>query len=279
MERRRTGNRLSNAGLWRRLLGVYTFLVILLLIYLPIVVLIVFSFNDSRIPGMPWKGFTLHWYRQIGENDVLVRSLVNSVLVALVVTVVSLVIGLLAARAMTRFRYKLRNTFTGFVSIPFVMPWMLIGIALLLLFNLAHVRLSMLTVILSHISFDVPLVAVLVSSRLSKFDFSVEEAARDLGASPLSAFFLVTLPIIAPSLFAAAIFAFSWSFDAFYITHFVSGSEVFFPTWVWSALRYPKNLPVINAVSSLVLIVEILIISVAELVRVRDEDASETPFM
>ncbi len=269
----------KNRGFLKRVLGVYTTAIILLLIYLPIFVLIVFSFNDSQIPGFPWKGFTLKWYFQIGENNVLVQSLVNSIVVALIVTFFSLVIGMLAARAMTKFHYKLRSLFTGFVSIPFVMPWMLIGIALLLFFNLIHLKLSLFTVIISHISFDVPLVAVLVSSRLSKYDFAVEEASRDLGASPVETFFLVTLPIIAPSLIAAGIFSFSWSFDAFYITHFVSGSQVFFPTWVWSALRYPHKLPLINAVSSLVLVLELVIISVAEIIRVRDEGASETLFM
>ncbi len=266
-------------GVLKRILGIYTTSVILLLIYLPIFILIVFSFNNSKIPGLPWRGFTLKWYSEIGKNDVLVHSLINSILVAFIVTVFSLIIGVLAARAMTKFHYKLRSLFTGFVSIPFVMPWMLIGIALLLFFNLVKLKLSLFTVIISHISFDVPLVAVLVSSRLSKYDYSVEEASRDLGASPIETFFLVTLPIIAPSLIAAGIFAFSWSFDAFYITHFVSGSQVFFPTWVWSALRYPNKLPLINAVSSLVLVVELIVISVAEIIRVRDEGASETLFM
>ncbi|RKX90702.1 MAG: spermidine/putrescine ABC transporter permease PotC [Spirochaetes bacterium] len=261
------------------ILGSYTAVVILLVIYLPLIVLIVFSFNDSTISGLPWKGFTLKWYAEIGKNDVLVSSLINSVVVAAVVTVISLVVGFLAARGMTKFHYRLKSLFTGYVSIPFVMPWMLIGVALLLFFNLIKMPLSLFTVIISHISFDIPLVAVLISSRLSKFDYSVEEASRDLGSTPFQSFFLVTLPIIAPSLISAGIFSFSWSFDAFYITHFVSGSQVFFPTWIWSALRYPNKLPLINAVSALILVVEIIIITVAEIIRMKDEDASEALFM
>ena len=159
------------------------------------------------------------------------------------------------------------------------MPWMLIGVALLLFFNLVKMPLSLFTVVISHVSFDIPLVAVLVSSRLSRFDYSVEEASRDLGSTPIQSFFLVTLPIIAPSLISAGIFSFSWSFDAFYITHFVSGSQVFFPTWIWSALRYPNKLPLINAVSALILVAEILIITAAEIIRMKDENASETMFM
>ncbi len=267
----------NNVTKW--ILGIYTFVVILLVIYLPLLVLIVFSFNDSKISGLPWKGFTLKWYIQIGKNNVLLHSLVNSLVVALVVTVISLIVGFLAARGMTKFQYKMKSLFTGFVSIPFVMPWMLIGIALLLFFNLVKMPLSLFTVIISHVSFDIPLVAVLVSSRLSKFDYSVEEAARDLGSSPIQSFFLVTLPIIGPSLISAGIFSFSWSFDAFYITHFVSGSQVFFPTWIWSALRYPNKLPLINAVSSLILVVELVIITLAEFIRMKDENASETLFM
>ncbi|RKX83348.1 MAG: ABC transporter permease, partial [Spirochaetes bacterium] len=196
--------------------------------------------------------------------------LINSVIVALIVTFFSLIIGILGARALTKFKYKAKNLFNGYIAIPFVMPWSLTGIALLLFFNLIHFPLSLFTVILSHISFDVPLVTVLISSRLSKFDYSIEEASRDLGASPIHTFFSITLPIIAPSLISAAIFSFSWSFDAFYITHFVSGSQVFFPTWVYSALRYPNKLPLINAVSSVVITVELIIISIAEIIRVKD---------
>ena len=261
------------------ILGSYTAVVILLIIYLPLIVLIVFSFNDSTISGLPWKGFSLRWYFEIGKNDVLVKSLVNSVVVAILVTLISLVVGFLAARGMTKFHYRLKSFFTGYVSIPFVMPWMLIGIALLLFFNLVKMPLSLFTVVISHISFDIPLVAVLISSRLSKFDYFLEEASRDLGSTPFQSFSLVTLPIIAPSLISAGIFSFSWSFDAFYITHFVSGSQVFFPTWIWSALRYPNKLPLINAVSALILVVEIVIITVAEIIRIKDEDAAETLFM
>lgn len=268
-----------NNKLLKGILGTYTTVVILLIIYLPLFVLIIFSFNDSTISGLPWKGFTLKWYAQIGENDVLIESLFNSVIVALIVTVVSLIIGFLAARGMTKFHFKMKTAFTGFVSIPFVMPWMLIGLALLLFFNLINLPLSLFTVIISHISFSVPLVAVLISSRLSKFDYTIEEASRDLGSSPFKSFYLVTLPIIAPSFISAGIFAFSWSFDAFYITHFVSGSQIFFPTWIWSALRYPNKLPLINAVSSLILVLQLVIITIAEIIRIKDEDASDTMFM
>jgi len=253
--------------LGRLLLGGYTGLVMLLLIYLPIVVLVTFSFNNARIPGFPWKGFTFRWYSAIWKNDVLVESLINSILVAIVVTPASLVLGILAANGMAKYRYRLRFLFTGYVVIPFVMPWLLLGISLLLLFNLSHIHLSLFTVILSHVSFDLPLVAILVAARLYHFDWTLEEAARDLGASRWETFKLVTFPLIAPTLIAAAIFAFSWSFDAFVVTHFVIGSEVTFPIWVWSALKYPKNLPVINAVSSLVVIIEIVLVATGEALR------------
>ena len=269
----------NHKNIVKGLLGAYTAVIILFIKYLPLFVLVIFSFNDSNISGLPWRGFTLKWYYQIGQNDVLIESLINSAAVAFIVTIISLVIGFLAARAMTKFNYKLKSLFTGFVSIPFVMPWMLIGIALLIFFNMVKIPLSLFTVIISHISFDIPLVAILVSSRLSKFDYSVEEASRDLGSGPVQAFLLVTLPIIAPTLISAGIFSFSWSFDAFYITHFVSGSQVFFPTWIWSALRYPNKLPLINAVSSLILVFQLIIITIAEIIRIKDEDANETLVM
>lgn len=256
--------RLTTGRFW---MGLYTAAVLLLLIYLPIVLLVIFSFNDSTIMSLPWSGFTLRWYEKAFNREDLLRALWNSLWVAAVVTPISLVLGVMAANGMARYRYKGRTLFTGYVAIPFVMPWLLLGIALLLFFNWLGVPLSMFTVILSHISFDVPLVAVIVAARLHQFDPALEEAARDLGAGPLDAFRLVTLPIIAPAVIAAGIFAFSWSFDAFVVTHFVIGSQVTFPIWVWSALRYPKNLPIINAVSSLIVVAEMALIYLGERFR------------
>ncbi len=265
MERLRTGR------FW---LGFYTLAVMALLIYLPIVLLIAFSFNDSTIMSLPWSGFTLKWYEKILERTDLLEALWNSLWVALIVTAVSLVLGVLAANAMARYRYRGRLLFTGYVSIPFVMPWLILGISLLLFFNRVGLQLSMITVILSHISFTVPLVAVLVAARLHQFEPDLDSAARDLGCSALDAFRLVTFPIIAPAVIAAGILAFNWSFDAFVVTHFVIGSEVTFPIWVWSALRYPRNLPIINAVSSIIIVVEMGLIFLAEWLRRRGgEDA------
>jgi len=260
MERLRTGR------FW---LGFYTLAVMAFLIYLPIVLLITFSFNDSTIMSLPWSGFTLKWYEKILERPDLLESLLNSLWVALIVTAVSLVLGVLAANAMARYRYRGRILFTGYVSIPFVMPWLILGISLLLFFNWVGIQLSMFTVILSHISFTTPLVAVLVAARLHQFEPDLDSAARDLGCNALDAFRLVTFPIIAPAVIAAGILAFNWSFDAFVVTHFVIGSEVTFPIWVWSALRYPRNLPIINAVSSIIIVVEMGLIFLAEWLRRR----------
>ncbi len=257
-------SRLKRASFW---LGLYTALVVAFLIYLPILLLIIFSFNDSKIMSLPWNGFTLRWYKIAFSREDLLHALFNSLWVAAVVTVFSLILGVMAANGMAKYRYKGRSLFTGYIAIPVVMPWLLLGISLLLFFNLIKLPLSLFTVILSHISFDVPLVAVIVAARLHQFDPSLEEAARDLGASALETFRLVTLPIIAPAVIAAGIFAFSWSFDAFVVTHFVIGSQVTFPIWVWSALRFAKNLPVINAISSLIVVVEILIVYVGERLR------------
>ena len=264
-------HRLQVTKFW---LTLYTILIIGLLIYLPIVLLIVFSFNDSKVMSLPWNGFTLRWYKIAFQRQDLLEALFNSLWVAVVVTIVSLILGTMAAQAMTRYRYRGRSIFTGYIAIPLVMPWLLLGIALLLFFNFVGIPLSLFTVILSHISFDVPLVAVIVAARLYQVDPSLEEAARDLGAGPIAAFRLVTLPIIAPALIAAAIFAFSWSFDAFVITHFVIGFDVTFPIWVWSALKFAKNRPIINAISSLIIVVEIFVIYLAEQLRRGNDQAA-----
>ncbi len=258
-------------------LGAYTTVALLFLIYLPIVILIVFSFNDSTIMSLPWSGFTVRWYRQAFTRSDLLEALFNSFWVASVVTVASLVLGVLAANAMTRYRYRGRLLFSGYVAIPFVIPWLLLGIALLLFFNAVGIRLSILTVILSHIAFDTPLVAVIVAAQLHRLDPDLQHAARDLGCGPLGAFRHVTLPLIAPAVVAAAIFAFNWSFDAFVITHFVIGTQVTFPIWVWSALRFPKNLPIINAISSVIVLLEMVLIFFAERLRQRGLTGGPAP--
>jgi spermidine/putrescine transport system permease protein len=228
------------------------------ILYGPLLLLVVFSFNNSIILGFPLNGFTWTWYRQMFSNTDVTGALGNSVLLAAGVTPISLVLGIAAAYALTRTRFRFRGAAAGLIAAPLVVPWLLIGIGGLLFFSLSHTPLSLLTIGIMQIVACFPLVAAIVSARLVRFDKSLEEAALDLGATPRQVLRYVLLPILAPALAASAIIAFSWSFNNFTISYFTSGFELTFPIWVYSTLTHAINVPIVNALSTLVAVIQVL---------------------
>ncbi len=236
---------------------------VLILLYGPLVLLVAFSFNDSIIIALPFRGVTLRWYEEALANPRLLEALRNSVVVALAVTPICLLLGTLAAFGITRFRYRLRGPVAGLVGAPLVVPWLLIGIGALLFFNRLRIPLSLRTVAIMHVVCTFPLVAAIVSARLARFDPSQEEAALDLGARPREVLRHIVIPQLAPALAASAIFAFSWSFNNFEVSFFTSGFELTFPLWVFSTLRHAQNLPVVNAISTLVSLVQVMVVYAA----------------
>jgi ABC-type spermidine/putrescine transport system permease subunit II len=232
----------------------------ILLLYGPLVLLAAFSFNDSIVFSLPWSGFTTKWYGEALADTNLRQALLNSVIVSSIVAPVSVILGTLAAYPITRLRFKLRGAAAMLVAAPLVVPWLVIGISALIYFNKAGVALSWHTVVLMHIVVTFPLVTVLVASSLARFDRTQEESAIDLGASQLQVVRYVLLPLIAPALMASFILAFSWSFNNFEISYFVGGFDQLFPVWVYSTLRHASNLPIVNAISTLVSIVEVALV-------------------
>jgi len=232
----------------------------ILLLYGPLVLLAVFSFNDSIVFSLPWSGFTMRWYREALADTNLLQALLNSIIVASIVAPLSVVLGVLAAYPITRLRFRLRGAAAMLLAAPLVVPWLVIGISALIYFNKAGVALSWRTVVLMHVVVTFPLVTVLVSASLARFDRTQEESAIDLGASQLEVVRYVLLPHIAPTLIASFILAFSWSFNNFEITYFVGGFDQLFPVWVYSTLRHASNLPIVNAISTLVSAVEVLLV-------------------
>ncbi|HXF71128.1 MAG TPA: ABC transporter permease [Actinomycetota bacterium] len=231
---------------------------VLAILYGPVAILVAFAFNDSIIIALPFRGFTLRWFGEAFGNPLVLESLRNSLGVAAGTTPVSLLLGTLAAVGITRFRFRARGAVAGLVAAPLVVPWLLIGVGALLYFNRLHVPLSLRTVGAMHVVSTFPLVAAIVSARLVRFDPALEEAGLDLGATPREVLRHVVLPQIAPALAAAAIFAFSWSFNNFEISFFTAGFELTFPIWVFSTLRHAQNLPVVNAVSTVVSVVQVV---------------------
>jgi len=227
--------------------------VVLVFFYLPILILVVDSFNSSRFGGA-WRGFSLKWYAQLFHEPAIWEAARNTLLIALLVTFVSLVLGTTSALALHRFfKSRLQRFHYTLVYTPLVVPEILMGISLLMAFVAAGVKLGMLTIILAHVTFCISYVALIVLGRLQDFDFSIVEAARDLGASSWTTAWRVVLPMLAPGLAAAGLIAFTLSVDDFVITFFVAGpGATTLPIRVYSMIKHGAT-PLINALSTLLL--------------------------
>jgi spermidine/putrescine transport system permease protein len=226
---------------------------VLVFFYLPILILVAESFNSSRFGGA-WRGFSLRWYGRLFREPAIWESARNTLLIAAAVTLISLVLGTTAALALHRFgRSRLQRVHYTLVYTPLVVPEILMGISLLMAFVAAGVRLGMGTIILAHVTFCISYVALTVLGRLQDFDFTIIEAARDLGATGWAAARRVLLPMLAPGLAAAGLIAFTLSVDDFVITFFVAGpGATTLPIRVYSMIKHGAT-PLINALSTLLL--------------------------
>ena len=234
-------------------------------LYLPIVILVIYSFNESRLVTV-WSGFSTKWYGELMRNEAMLDAAWVTLRVAFFSASLAAVLGTMAALVLVRSgRFKGRTLFSGMVYAPLVMPEVITGLSLLLLFISLNLDRGMLTVTLAHTTFSMCYVAVVVSSRLVTFDRSLEEAALDLGASPLDAFFSVTLPIIAPAVIAGWLLAFTLSLDDLVIASFNTGpGATTLPIKIYSAVRLGVS-PEINALSTILIAVVSLGVIVASL--------------
>jgi len=245
------GARLLQAGLrgWTGL--------VLLFLYVPVLVLVVYSFNSARL-GVVWEGFSGRWYAELLLQAPLQRSAFNSLVVAIATTIISVVLGTLGAWLLHRYRFPGRDLIESLVNLPMVMPEILLGISLLVLFALAGVGLGFTTVIIGHVTFSFPFVLVAVRARLQGLDPALEEAARDLGATPWGAFRRVILPALRPAIFAGGLMAFLLSWDELIVTYFTaSAASATLPLKVFGMAKVGLN-PVLNALSALFLLVTLV---------------------
>ena len=243
-------------------LGAYAWLVYLFL-YAPIAILVVFSFNRGRQTAV-WEGATLEWYSSLMQNDLIQTAVRNSLIVGVVSTAVATVLGTLVALALGRHEFPGAGFTRGLLYLPIIIPEIVLGAALVTFFGVAAFRLSLVTVVIAHIVFSISYVAIVVRARLSGFDRSLEEAALDLGARPLAAFFRVTLPLITPGIVAGALLSFTLSIDDYVITSFVAGvGATTLPLQIYSMLKVGVT-PEVNAVSTLLLAVTVVLILIAQ---------------
>ncbi len=222
-------------------------------LYIPILILVIFSFNESKLVTV-WGGFSTKWYSALFQNEAFLEAAWVTLRVALVTATIATILGTMAALVLVRSgRFKGRTLFTGMVYAPLVMPEVITGLSLLLLFIALGMDRGVFTITLAHITFAMCFATVVISSRLVTFDRSLEEAAEDLGASPLDAFFSVTLPIIAPAVVAAWLLTFTLSLDDLVIASFTSGpGATTLPMKIYSSVRLGVT-PEINALSTILI--------------------------
>ncbi|MFK7860370.1 MAG: ABC transporter permease [Granulosicoccus sp.] len=248
------------------------FLMGTIFLYAPIIVLIVFSFNNSRRGGnVIWKGFTTKYYEKAFSNDELMLAFGNSITIAVVSTIISVILGALTAVVLWRFRFPFKPLFEGLVSLPIVIPEICMGVSLAMFFSAmgwlatgdTAWPFNLTNIIIAHITFSFPFAAMVIRTRLQSFNREMEEAAKDLGASEFQVFKDILLPHMKPGLIAGALLAFTLSLDDFVITFFTSGpNTITFPVKIYSMVRFSVT-PEINAASTVLIILTLILTFIA----------------
>lgn len=265
------------------LCGSWTALVFAFL-YLPIILLVVYSFNTSKL-NINFEGFTLDWYREMWTSDPIRRALANSVKIAIWTTIVSVILGTTGAWLLYRYRYRFQKVWETLLFIPMAIPEIIMGVSLLILFSAVgpslntaldsmlgatdspRFGLGFLTVVISHITFCFPFVLVAVQARLADVDPSLEEAALDLGATPLQAFLKVMVPYMMPAIISGALMSFTLSMDEVLVTYFVNGPESkTLPLEIYDNVKKGLN-PMLNAVSTVFILITATVVVIAERLR------------
>lgn len=248
------------------------FLAAFVFLYAPIVVLVVFSFNDSRRGGnVVWRGFTTDYYVKAFENDSLREAFLNSIMIAVISTIFAVVLGALTAILLWRFRFPFKPVYEGLVALPIVIPEICMGVSLAVFFATSGISVpaeapwpfNLGNIIIAHITFSFPFAAMVIRTRLQSFNPEIAEAARDLGASEWHVFRDILIPHMVPGLVAGALLAFTLSLDDFVITFFTSGpGTVTFPVKVYSMVRFSVT-PEINAASTILILMTLILTFVA----------------
>ena len=233
-------------------------------IFLPVAVLVLFSFQDGRLPVPPFNGASLEWYEAVFADRKLMTALLNSLIVGLVSSVVACLLGFLAAYALARFKLPGSAIQRGLLIAPMTVSYLIIALGLLTVLNPMHLPLSLWTVGIGHVVINLPLCFAIIYSSMGDHHINIERAARDLGASDFKVMALVTAPMLMPSILAAFFLSLTFSWDEFIIAFLLSRFDVTLPVEIWSMLRSGLN-PKTNAIGSLVFLVSIVIVLILEL--------------
>jgi spermidine/putrescine transport system permease protein len=222
-------------------------------LYLPIVILIIFSFNDSKSVFV-WHGFTLKWYQKVFEDELLLLALRNTLVVSVAATTISTILGTMVSVALERWDFRLKLPFDALLFLPIVIPDISMGVMLLAFFALMGMAQGLTTVVIAHVAFNISFVAIIVRARMAALDPHLEEAAQDLGANEWQTFWRVTFPLLIPGILGGALTAFTLSIDDYVITFFTAGNESLLSLRIYSLVKTGVK-PDINALSSMMLLV------------------------
>jgi spermidine/putrescine transport system permease protein len=246
-------------------------LILAILLYLfqwaPVFVLMTFSFNDSKY-GVAWEGFTIKWYEKLFQDKLTWHAFKVSLIVAIVTMAASVVMGTMTAYALYKFRFRGKEAFRSILILPLIMPEVVVGIAMLVFCTkLLHIPLGYASIIITHIAFSIPLVTFIVLARMQRIDWTLEEAAMDLGANRFTTLRKITIPLLMPAILASLFMTFPWSFNDFVITFFVAGvGTTTLPIRIYSMIRIGVS-PLINALGTLVITGSLLVVVIAVLVQ------------
>ena len=240
------------------------------LLYLPIALLFLFSVNSSASLSFPIKQLTWDWYQKLFAADAILRSARNSLIVAIGSSFAATILGTMVSILMLRYKFRGKNILVALAVFPLIVPYVVLGVALLILFSVLHIERSLWTVGIAHTVVALPYTLLIIASRLAGFDSSVEEAAMDLGADYPTTLRRVVLPLIFPAMVSAWLTAFTVSFDEFALALFLAGTQPTFPVYLFSQLRFANRLPIMIALAVLMMIGTLTLVFIAERFRQRE---------
>lgn len=251
----------------KRLSNIYILLIFAFL-YIPIIVIVIYSFNASKSNAV-WTGFTFDWYTKLINDDDVLSAIQNSLIVAFFSTALSSIIGTIGAVGLHKYKFKGKGVVNLLLYIPIVIPEIIMGISLLVYFSMFQMNFGIFTLVLAHTTFCMPFVLINVKARLAGFDSSIEEAAMDLGANEFTVFRTITLPIIFPAVISGAMLAFALSLDDVIINFFVGGPEsTTLPIKIFSMLRFGLS-GEINAICTVMLVITFLVLIVSQTIKLK----------
>ena len=241
----------------------------LIFLYAQIVLLPIFAFNDSKVIAFPLQGFTTNWFKEMWADVTLWNAVKNSAIISISVAVISTTLGLFAARASTRFVFPAKAGIMGLIMLPLVLPEMIVAMSMLVVLLAIGIDLSIFTIILGHVLICTPFAVAILSSSFQSLDNSLEEAAYDLGETPLSTFWLIILPLVMPGIISSLLICFTISLDEFIIAYFLGGNETVLSVYIYGQFRFPAKVPAIMALGTILVLLSITLLATAEYFRRR----------